>query len=71
MKNYPVKLPVKGYPQFASIVSDPVDTYMDLSLGHFAFRKVKSDNIGVEVMIKEPAVNFKELLISAKDIVKR
>lgn len=72
MKNHPVKLLFYRNTQGFRIVPHPVNTDINLpTKAGRGFRKIKSDDIGVEIVLEILAVDIQQVLICAEDIIKR
>lgn len=70
MEDDPVKLPAERLVKVLGIVPNPVDADIDLPHnGLTGFGKVKSDDVGVVIMLQVCLVNFQQGLIRTKDII--
>jgi len=58
MKNNPVQLRFKAVAKVFGVFPHPVNAYINFCLCIHSLRKIKSYNIGVEVMVKKLPVNF-------------
>ena len=67
MKNNTVKLRFEADSQLISVIPYPVDTNIYFSLDPFIVRKVKTDDIGVEIMFQELTVNIEECFICTEN----
>lgn len=70
MKHYPEYFLGERYSEPGGIILNPVRTDKDFSIDRLPLvRQIESDDICVVIVFQEPAVDIKQVLVGAEDIV--